>query len=120
LKQVGYPHCSSIRLWKTYCEDEGVRAICEFMQKSLTVLCLELLDNKVSPLGCEFLGKTLTPGPTCPPVMVLKLDHNLFGSKGIILLSDGLKTNENIKLLSVCYCDIDQEGARSLFEILIF
>ena len=90
------------------------------MQKSLTVLCLELLDNKVTPLGCEFLGKTLTPGPTCPPVMVLKLDHNLFGSKGCILLSEGLKTNENLKLLSLCYCDIDAEGARSLFEILIF
>lgn len=22
-----YPHCRSIRLWKTYCEDEGVRAV---------------------------------------------------------------------------------------------
>jgi alkyl sulfatase BDS1-like metallo-beta-lactamase superfamily hydrolase len=28
LRQVSYPHCRSIRLWKTYCEDEGVRAVC--------------------------------------------------------------------------------------------
>jgi hypothetical protein len=28
LRQVSYPHCKSIRLWKTYCEDEGVRAVC--------------------------------------------------------------------------------------------
>ena len=28
LRQVNYPHCKSIRLWKTYCEDEGVRAVC--------------------------------------------------------------------------------------------
>ena len=28
LRSVSYPHCKSIRLWKTYCEDEGVRAVC--------------------------------------------------------------------------------------------
>ena len=28
LRHVGYPHCRSIRFWKTYCEDEGTRAIC--------------------------------------------------------------------------------------------
>jgi hypothetical protein len=23
-----YKHCKNIRLWKTFCEDEGVRAVC--------------------------------------------------------------------------------------------
>ena len=32
LKQVKYPHLVSLRLWKTYIEDEGVRAVCEFLQ----------------------------------------------------------------------------------------
>ena len=64
-------------MWKTYCEDEGVRAITEFMIKSLSVLCLEFLDCKVSALGCEFIGKMLArPMKVCPPVAVLKLDHN--------------------------------------------
>ena len=63
LKAVAYPHLQSIRLWKTYCEDEGVRAICSFLEKSATVQCLELLDDKVTPLGCEFIGRTLSPGP---------------------------------------------------------
>lgn len=27
LKAVDYQHCKSLRLWKTGCEDEGVRAI---------------------------------------------------------------------------------------------
>lgn len=37
LSSVAYPHLQSIRLWKTYCEDEGVRAICQFLQKNSTV-----------------------------------------------------------------------------------
>lgn len=28
LREAVYPHCVSIRLWQTACEDEGVRAIC--------------------------------------------------------------------------------------------
>lgn len=29
--QAKYKHCSSIRLWRTKCEDEGVRLIMQFM-----------------------------------------------------------------------------------------
>ena len=98
----------SIRLWKTYCEDEGVRAICEFLRiRCSPVLILELLDNKITSLGCEFIGRTLTPGPMCPPICYLKLDHNNFGAKGVEMLCEGLKTNEMVKLLSLCYCGID-------------
>lgn len=28
LRDTKYKYCTSIRFWKTYCEDEGVRAIC--------------------------------------------------------------------------------------------
>ena len=28
LRDVKYQHCKSIRLWKTFCEDEGVRSVC--------------------------------------------------------------------------------------------
>ena len=115
-----YPHLGSLRLWKSYIEDEGVRAICEFLVNNKSLLVLELLDNKVTPLGCEFLGSTLTPGPSCPPVTILKLDHNMFGSAGVQNLAQGLKTNEFLKQLSLQYCGIDEEGARPLFEILIF
>ena len=81
---------------------------------------MELLDNKITYLGCEFLGRTLKPGPTCPPICILKLDHNNFGSRGLNALSEGIKTNESLKTISLCYCDIDHQGSRSLFEILIF
>ena len=52
--------------------------------------------------------------------MVLKLDHNEFGSEGIKRLADGLSINKTITSLSLTYCNIDYIGARALFEILIF
>ena len=44
----------------------------------------------------------------------------MFGSAGVQNLAQGLKTNEFLKQLSLQYCGIDEEGARPLFEILIF
>lgn len=120
LNAASYPHCQSIRFWKTYCEDEGVRLLCTFLMRCSSILCLELLDNKITHLGCEFLGKTLTPGKACPPIVQLKLDHNNFGSQGLINLCAGIQNNEFIKTLSLQYCGIDEEGGRSLFELLIF
>ena len=31
LRTVNYPHTRSIRLWKTHCEDEGVRCVCMYI-----------------------------------------------------------------------------------------
>jgi hypothetical protein len=80
---VSYPHCKSIRFWKTYCEDEGVRAICQYLELGKPVATLELLDNKITPLGCEFISRALQPKMN-PSLLVLKLDHNEFGSAGVI------------------------------------
>ena len=80
---------------------------------------LELLDNKITPLGCEFIGKLLSP-KVGTNILILKLDHNEFGSKGMQHLSEGLAINRQIQSLSLTYCNIDQEGARAIFEILIF
>ena len=70
-----YPHCVSIRFWKTYCEDEGVRAICQFLELGKPTLFLELLDNRITHLGCEFISRALHPKMN-PTIQVLKLDHN--------------------------------------------
>jgi len=55
-----------------------------------------------------------------PQIQILKLDHNEFGSQGMIRLADGLAINPVIKILSVTYCGIDAEAAQAIFEILIF
>ena len=101
LKAASYPHCISFRFWKTNIQDEGIREICDFLSKFQTVLCLELIDNKITSLGCEFLSKTLSQGPQCPPVMILRLDHNNLESNGINILADGIKENINLKELSL-------------------
>lgn len=80
---------------------------------------LELLDNKITSLGCEFVGKLMHPR-TNGNIQVLKLDHNDIGGTGITALSEGISINKSLLSLSLTYCDIDQTGARALFEILIY
>lgn len=80
---------------------------------------LELLDNKITSLGCEFISQAIHPRANTS-LQILKLDHNDFGSQGLKHLADGLSINKTITNLSLTYCNIDFEGARSLFEILIF
>jgi Ran GTPase-activating protein (RanGAP) involved in mRNA processing and transport len=52
--------------------------------------------------------------------MILKLDHNEFGNEGLKLLAEGISINKTLISLSLTYCDITADGARSIFEILIY
>lgn len=58
---VNYQHTQSIRLWSTMCEDEGCRAICRYISICPSVIVLELLQNNITALGCQFIGKTINP-----------------------------------------------------------
>ena len=60
--KVHYTYAKSIRLWKTACEDEGVRAVCEYIIKfGQSVTVLEILNCDMTSLGCEFLARCLMP-----------------------------------------------------------
>ncbi len=50
----------------------------------------------------------------------MKLDHNDIGSKGVRALVDGVSMNKTLQIMSLTYCNIDHEGARPLFELLIY
>ena len=50
----------------------------------------------------------------------VKIDHNPIGSEGMKHLSEGLKMNKDIRNLSLTYCNIDETGARYIFELLLF
>ena len=119
LRSVNYSHTRVIRLWKTDSEDEGVRSVCQYIMGCNSVIMLELLDNHISPWGCEHIGKLLVPEAKTN-LTHLKLDHNSFGAEGLAHLAKGLSMNKNIVQLSLTYCNIDETGARSLFEILIY
>ena len=96
-----------------------MRAVCQYLEVGRNVAFLELLDNNITALGCEFLSKALHP-KTQPMIQILKLDHNAFGSAGVIELSHGLAVNPVLRMLSLTYCGIDAEGADALFEIMIY
>lgn len=116
---IQYKHTTSLRLWKTFCEDEGARAVCQWLTLNKSVRYLELLENRITPLGCEFIGRIMHPD-TMSPIVTLKLDHNDIGSEGVKYLAEGLSMNKSLNYLSLTYCNIDFRGARSLFEILIY
>jgi len=61
LKLAKYQHTRTIRLWKTGCEDEGVRSTAAYIKTCPSVAWLELLDCGVTSLGCEFLAEILLP-----------------------------------------------------------
>ena len=117
--QVNYKHCASIRLWKTKCEDEGVRMLAKFMVPTKTVVCLELLDAGVTPIGCELIAQMLHFKNEIG-LLVLKLDHNPIGSLGLKHLVQGVSQNKQLQQLSLTYCGIDEHAAESLFEIAIY
>jgi Ran GTPase-activating protein (RanGAP) involved in mRNA processing and transport len=93
--------------------------VCQYLPINKNIVTLEILDNKVTSLGCEFLGKILMP-KMGTQLTVLKLDHNPFGSKGLNHLAKGIRMNKELLILSLTYCNIDATGARALFEILIY
>mmetsp|Transcript_25467 Transcript_25467/g.28291 ORF Transcript_25467/g.28291 Transcript_25467/m.28291 type:complete len:193 (+) Transcript_25467:331-909(+) len=80
---------------------------------------LELLENKITPLGCDFISRITVPASPSG-ITILKLDHNDIGSEGIINLSKGLTMNKNLEELSLTYCNIDSGGARAIFDFLIY
>ena len=42
-----------------------------------------------------------------PSILILKLDHNQFGAKGVEYLSNAIAINPILKMLSLSYCSID-------------
>lgn len=117
--QAKYKHCNSIRLWRTKCEDEGVRLIAKFMCEVKTVAILELLDAQVSAVGCEIIGQALNFKNELN-LLILKMDHNPIGSEGLKHLAAGIGANKQLQSVSLTYCNIDEHSAESLFEIVIY
>lgn len=87
-----------------------MRAICQYLELGKPVTILELLDNRITPLGCEFISRAFHPVAK-PTITILKLDHNNFGAKGMINLAEGLAINPTLRILSLQYCGIDASAA---------
>jgi hypothetical protein len=119
LKQSNFMDIEAIRLWQCGGGDESVRSVCLYLDINPTVKDLHFTDNGVTPLGCEFLGRTLGPEGN-KFVNLLRLDYNQFGTAGVEKLSEGLSQNASLRQLSLQYCAIGPEGGEYLSRILTF
>lgn len=52
LSDLNYQHLKKIRIWKADLQDEGVRSICNYIEKCNTIEYLDLMENNISELGC--------------------------------------------------------------------
>jgi hypothetical protein len=71
---------------------------------------LDLLENELTELGCEFIGKAML----LPSMKIrhLKLDNNNIGDDGIRNLAVGLKRYFELTKLSLKYCGITESGVQ--------
>ena len=114
-----YKHIVSLRLWECNIGDEGVAHLCNFLSTNKSIETLDLLKNKITDAGCEFMGRVL--GPTSEtPLKILHLDHNPIGSSGVEKLTNGLCQNKAINVLTINHAGLDAKCAPSLSRILVF
>merc|ERR1712014_236261 len=120
VKEAKYAQIQAIRIWKCNGSDESVRSVCDYlMLPEAECKDLHFTDNGITPLGCEFLGKTLGPNGN-KMVNLLRLDYNPFGALGVEKLSLGLAQNATLRQLSLRYCGIGEDGGQYLAHILMF
>lgn len=68
------------------------------------------MENNISELGCEFLAKVLMNPAN--KITKLRLDNNKIGLKGMSILAQGLRQNDRLEKLSLCYCNIPTQGVK--------
>jgi len=121
LKQVNLNTIRSIRLWKIKACDEGIRSLCEYLTScNLNVEIMDLLDNSISPLGCQFLGSMYLANWNTLKINRLSLDHNAIGDEGLKQLSTGLRKSVSLAHLSLSYCNLSSNASQSIQQILAF
>ena len=54
MTDIKYYKFKRVKLWKSDIRDEGLRHICKYLDsvKANMVETLDVLENKISPLGC--------------------------------------------------------------------
>jgi hypothetical protein len=121
LRQSGLNTIRAVRCWKCNGGDESVRSVCYYLDSvpSPAVEDLQFIDNGLTELGCEFLGRTLGPQGN-KTINLLRLDFNQFGAAGVEKLSYGLSQNATLRHLSLRYCGIGEDGGQYIAHILMF
>ncbi len=59
LFELKYSKLKVFSVWKAEFGDEGVRILSKYLMGDNNLEVIDLLDNGVTALGCQFLGKAL-------------------------------------------------------------
>eukprot|EP00771_Trimastix_marina_P001122 gnl/Trimastix_PCT/2164.p1 GENE.gnl/Trimastix_PCT/2164~~gnl/Trimastix_PCT/2164.p1 ORF type:complete len:357 (-),score=115.88 gnl/Trimastix_PCT/2164:149-1219(-) len=105
-----YDQVKRLCLWRCNAGDEGIQSLCEYLGRTTSLEELELLDNRITPRGCGFLGRTLQHLTAPAQLATLVLDYNPFGDDGVALLTEGLRSTSMLKKLHLNYCQIGSVG----------
>ena len=95
-----------------------MRSLSQYLIVNSSVTNLDLINCSIGPLGCEFIGNIFGAGSR-NFISKLKLDYNDIGDKGMEMLAAGLRLNTTLNIISLAYCNISQDAARFLLEIVI-
>lgn len=96
-----------------------MRALSEYLSENKTVTVVDLLNNNLTPLSCEFLGAALHPKSN-KTIEKLMMDHNSIRGEGMTSLAAGIAMNPSLQHLSLSYCSLDETAAVPLQLIIAF
>lgn len=120
---IVYTLVTDLRICRSKIGDDGTVALAELLRlsaKELNISFLELMDCNIATRGAFALGRSLSCAVNTN-ITSLRLDHNTdLKSEGISALCQGLRTNSSLKNLSIQYCNVDSDGAKSIAETLSF
>ena len=117
-KQPGYKHVKALRLWKANARDSGAAAVADVLRNGakdkVEVEMVELMDSGITPLGAGALGGALVLGANAS-LRTLRLDLNLgLGDEGVAALCRGLRSNRNLRVLTLSHCSLTERAAQSI------
>jgi hypothetical protein len=117
-KQPGYTHVKALRLWKANARDSGAAAVADVLRNGakdkVEVEMVELMDSGITPLGAGALGGALVLGANAS-LRTLRLDLNLgLGDEGVAALCRGLRSNRNLRVLTLSHCSLTERAAQSI------
>ena len=114
-KSPGYKHVKALRLYKSDARDSGCAAIAEVLKNGahdkIELELVELMDSGVTSAGCVSLGESLMLGANAS-LRTLRLDLNAgIGDEGVGHLCRGLRSNRNLKVLTLAHCGLTPASA---------
>lgn len=94
---------------------EGMKALCDSLQRNMSITQLSLNNNDCKDAGAVAVGSLLTHNNTLTHI---DLQANKISSAGIRALCEGLKENRSVVCIALQWNEIDNVGAVHVVEAL--